>query len=67
MAKPLNRRDITMIADKLLELKRQMDGGELEGTLSMRYRVEGAITALEFVLGVSTESVIELLLEKDAT
>jgi hypothetical protein len=65
MAKTLNRNEIMSIADSLLDLKRQIDEGRLDATTAMRYRIDGAIVALDLVLGKSAEAIVELILWVD--
>ena len=60
MEEPMTPDDITELADRLEHLLGLIDRGELTATATMRYRIEGAITALRVVQG-DTEALARLL------
>jgi transcription elongation GreA/GreB family factor len=61
MATTLTRKQITALAAELRTMLDKIEAGDLEATTSMRYRIEGAITALEVVLGKTSMDVFEEL------
>jgi hypothetical protein len=49
--RPLTRAEVADLADRLRALLGQIDAGNLDATRAMRYRLEGAIAALDAALG----------------
>jgi hypothetical protein len=47
----LTRGEIRELADRLRDLIATVDNGEMSATTAMRYRLQGAVMALEAVLG----------------
>jgi len=50
-ARPLTRGEIAELADRLWVLINMIDAGEMSATTAMTYRIQGAVVALEAVLG----------------
>jgi hypothetical protein len=50
-ARPLTRGEIAELADRLWGLINMIDAGEMGATTGMAYRLQGAVVALEAVLG----------------
>jgi hypothetical protein len=50
-ARPLTRGEISELADRLRGLIAMVDNGEMSASTAMRYRLQGAVVALEAVLG----------------
>lgn len=49
--RPLTRAQTTAMADHLRSTLAAIDAGELTASTAMRYRLEGAVSALDAVLG----------------
>ncbi len=49
--RPLNRREIAELADRLRGLMAMVDNGEMSASTATSYRMQGAVVALEAVLG----------------
>jgi hypothetical protein len=52
--RPLTRREIAELADRLRGLIAIIEADEMSATTAMTYRLQGAVTALDAVLGHST-------------
>ncbi len=48
---PLTRGEIAELADRLRGLIAMVDNGEMTASTAMRYRLEGAVVALEVAVG----------------
>jgi hypothetical protein len=59
MATALTRKQITALAAELRTMLDKVEAGDLDATISMRNRIEGALTVLDMVLGHSPESIRE--------
>jgi hypothetical protein len=62
---PLTRSQVLALREQLLAFRERVEGGELDATVSTRYRIDGAIVALSTVLGDSPGDVTELLSRSD--
>jgi len=60
MSKPLNRSEVTALADDLRRMLALIESGDLDATTAMRHRIEGALAGLEVVLGRSPRSTLGL-------
>ena len=49
--RPLTHSEIAELADRLRGLLDMVDNGELSATTGMTYRLQGAVTALDAVVG----------------
>jgi hypothetical protein len=58
MNNPLTKREIESLADQLLALLDQIDGGDLRATPGMRHRIEGALIGLDIALGRPLEETL---------
>jgi hypothetical protein len=56
MAKPLTRAETELLALELQKLIAKIEAGDLKAMVAMRYRIEGAITALRVALGELSQS-----------
>jgi hypothetical protein len=56
MAKPLTRAEVASLADTIGRFLVAIRGNELDASLAMTYRLEGALVALEAVLGEAGEA-----------
>jgi hypothetical protein len=56
---PLTKREIESLADQLLALIEQIDGGDMRATPAMRHRIEGALIGLDIALGRTLEDTLE--------
>lgn len=56
MASPLTRNEIRALIDDLEELLSQLQRGELDASNGMLLRIEGAVKALQIVLGEADRS-----------
>lgn len=52
--RPLSRAQTTALAEQLRRALVAIDAGELTASTATRYRLEGAVSALDAVLGVSS-------------
>jgi hypothetical protein len=55
-ARPLNRREIAELADRLRALIAMIEADQMSATTAMTYRIQGAATALDAVVGKSLEA-----------
>jgi hypothetical protein len=55
-AHPLSRREIADLADRLRGLLEMIETDEMSATTAMTYRLEGAVAALDVVLGQGASS-----------
>ena len=53
-ARPLTRGEIGELADQLRDLITMTESGEMTATTAMTYRLQGAVVALDAVLGHKT-------------
>jgi hypothetical protein len=51
MARPLSRKETAALVEYLSRLLAMVDADEIEATTAMRHRIEGAVEALNVVLG----------------
>jgi hypothetical protein len=56
MASPLTRSQTAALAKDLQALLHQLDEGDLEASTGMMLRIEGAVKALQIVLGEANRS-----------
>ena len=49
--RPLSRRELAELADRLRGLLDMIEAGEMSATTAMTYRLEGAVVAVDAVLG----------------
>jgi hypothetical protein len=54
--RPLSRREIGELADRLRGLLDMIEADEMSATTAMTYRIHGAATALDAVLGRESEA-----------
>ena len=59
VARPLTRREITELGNRLRGLIAVVDEGEMTATTAMTYRLQGAVTALDAVSGSSLTDITE--------
>jgi len=52
-ARPLNRAEVTDLADRLRGFLDMIDEDKLSATTGMTYRLQGAVAALDAVLGTA--------------
>ena len=57
----LNRAEVTALAEDLKRMLATIEGGEIDATTAMRYRIEGALAVLEVVLGRSPRAAFGLI------
>lgn len=50
-SRPLSRAELSDLADRLRTMLAAIESGGLDATTAMRYRLEGALSALEMALG----------------
>jgi hypothetical protein len=50
-SRPLTRSEVVKLADRLRALLAMVDKNDLSATTGMTYRIQGAVTALDAVLG----------------
>ena len=60
MGKPLSRVEVAALADDLRKMLASIEAGDLDATTAMRHRIEGALAALEVVLGHSAGLAFDL-------
>lgn len=54
--RPLNRREIADLADRLRGLIAMIETDEMSASTGMTYRIQGAVAALDAVLGRESEA-----------
>lgn len=57
----LSRSDIASLAESLAKLLAFVRSGEMDASVAMTYRIEGAVVALQAVLGADREAILERL------
>lgn len=60
MAKPFTRTQVEALVSDLQRLMDQVDAGDLDATIAMRHRIEGAVSALKVALGEAELTAIEI-------
>jgi len=63
-AHPLTRGEIGELADRLRGLIAMVDNAEMTASTAMSYRLQGAVTALEVVLGSGCSSLADSFEER---
>ena len=63
MTRRLTTANVDALADDLRGLLAKIDADDLAATSATRYRIEGAIAALDVVAGRSTEEILRNLTE----
>ena len=66
MATTLTRKQITALATELRTMLDKIEAGDLDATISMRHRIQGAVTALDAVLGRSSRISFDLPPDQEA-
>jgi len=59
-ARPLTRTEITELADRLRGLIAMVDNGDMSASTAMSYRMQGAVVALDAVLGRNSSQLSSL-------
>jgi hypothetical protein len=60
MARALNRVERDSLVAELVRLLAQINDGQIDASVSMKYRIEGAITALEVASGRQPSRILGL-------
>ena len=66
MATTLTRKQITALAAELRTMLDKIEAGDLDATISMRHRIQGAVIALDVVLGRSSRISFDLPPDQEA-
>ena len=66
MATTLTQKQITALAAELRTMLDKIEAGDLDATISMRHRIQGALTALDVVLGQSSRISFDLPPDQEA-
>jgi len=59
MTRPLTRAEVAALSEDLRQMLDRVEGGDLDATTAMRYRIEGALAVIEVIQGRSAQFVLE--------
>ena len=59
-SRPLTKLELASLADQLRTLLGKIEGGTMEASTATRYRIEGAVAALDVALGVASPLLADL-------
>jgi hypothetical protein len=59
MTRPLTRAEVAALSEDLRQMLDRVQGGDLDATTAMRYRIEGALAVIEVIQGHSGQFVPE--------